>query len=279
MARSRKEKLQGCVRMNLLTILTVVGTLGGLIFGIILRNSKSEAWSQREIMYIAFPGNLFLNILKGLILPLIISSIVSAIGSLDLSLSGRIGAKAICYYLCTTISAVLLGIILCVTIRPGKGYDAGEVDEIKGTRNVTTVDTLLDLVRNMFPPNLVQACVAQYRTSLLPPTEEDILGRNLTIFEWKLDDDQDNLFVTGSNTLGMVVFSVVMGITLAKMKEEGRALLAFFDSLSAAMLMMTSWGSARLTSARASERASDWVTKLASVRVVDEEAPNLGSLK
>ncbi|CAG2064524.1 unnamed protein product [Timema podura] len=108
-------------------------------------------------------------------------------------------------------------------------------------------------------------------------------GRNLTIFEWKLDDDQDNLFVTGSNTLGMVVFSVVMGITLAKMKEEGRALLAFFDSLSAAMLMMTSWviwsGSARLTSARASERASDWVTKLASVRVVDEEAPNLGSLK
>nr|CAD7438910.1 unnamed protein product [Timema bartmani] len=147
MARSRKEKLQGCVRMNLLTILTVVGTLGGLIFGIILRNSKSEAWSQREIMYIAFPGNLFLNILKGLILPLIISSIVSAIGSLDLSLSGRIGAKAICYYLCTTMSAVLLGIILCVTIRPGKGYDAGEVDEIKGTRNVTTVDTLLDLVR------------------------------------------------------------------------------------------------------------------------------------
>nr|CAD7574607.1 unnamed protein product [Timema californicum] len=56
-----------------------------------------------------------------------------------------------------------------------------------------------------------------------------------------MDDDQDNLFVTGSNTLGMVVFSVVMGITLAKMKVEGRALLAFFDSLSAAMLMMTSW--------------------------------------
>nr|CAD7195425.1 unnamed protein product [Timema douglasi] len=228
MARSRKEKLQGCIRMNLLTILTVFGTLGGLIFGIILRSSKSEAWTQREIMYIAFPGNLFLNILKGLILPLIISSIVSAIGSLDLSLSGKIGAKAICYYLCTTVLAVILGIIMCVTIRPGKDYDVGEVEDIKGRRNVTTVDTLLDLVRNMFPPNLVQACVAQAK-------------KNLTLFDWKMDDDQDNLFVTGSNTLGMVVFSVVMGITLARMKVEGRALLEFFDSLSAAMLMMTSW--------------------------------------
>nr|CAD7255752.1 unnamed protein product [Timema shepardi] len=234
MARSRKEKLQGCIRMNLLTILTVFGTLGGLIFGIILRSSKSEAWTQREIMYIAFPGNLFLNILKGLILPLIISSIVSAIGSLDLSLSGKIGAKAICYYLCTTVLAVILGIIMCVTIRPGKDYDVGEVEDLKGRRNVTTVDTLLDLVSDgKIGVRILVGCI-----------EGVHLGeakRNLTLFDWKMDDDQDNLFVTGSNTLGMVVFSVVMGITLAKMKVEGRALLAFFDSLSAAMLMMTSW--------------------------------------
>ena len=36
-------------------------------------------------------------------------------------------------------------------------------------RNVTTADTLMDLVRNMFPPNIVQATLQQYRTTLIYP--------------------------------------------------------------------------------------------------------------
>ena len=60
-------------------------------------------------MYINYLGDLFLRMLKSLILPLIISSLISAIGSLDLSLSGRIGARAIAYYMITTIFAVILG--------------------------------------------------------------------------------------------------------------------------------------------------------------------------
>lgn len=60
-------------------------------------------------MYINYVGDLFLRMLKSLILPLIVSSLVSAIGSLDLSLSGRIGARAIGYYMITTVCAVVLG--------------------------------------------------------------------------------------------------------------------------------------------------------------------------
>lgn len=60
-------------------------------------------------MYINYAGDLFLRMLKSLILPLIMSSLISAIGSLDLSLSGKIGARAISYYMVTTISAVVLG--------------------------------------------------------------------------------------------------------------------------------------------------------------------------
>lgn len=106
--RTRREKVQSCLSHNALTILTVGGVVGGVILGIILRNTQ-EKWTPREIMYINYLGDLFLRMLKSLILPLIISSLVSAIGSLDLSLSGKIGIRAISYYMVTTICAVILG--------------------------------------------------------------------------------------------------------------------------------------------------------------------------
>lgn len=103
-------------------------------------------WNAREVMYVQFPGDLFLRMLKALIIPLLFSSITSAIGSLDLSLSKKIGGRAILYYLVTTIVAVFEGILLVVIIHPGRG----NFDTSKGSApqaNVTTVDTLLDLVR------------------------------------------------------------------------------------------------------------------------------------
>ena len=48
-----------------------------------LEDVRSQGWTHRKIMYINYLGDLFLRMLKSLILPLIISSLVSAIGSLD----------------------------------------------------------------------------------------------------------------------------------------------------------------------------------------------------
>lgn len=147
--KDEKEKSTNCfacLRSNLLTLLTIVGVFAGVALGFILRSAKDEPWTAREISYVNFLGDLFLRMLKGLILPLIISSLVSAIGSLDLSLSGKIGGRAICYYLATTIAAVILGIILVTTIRPGDGGTA-EAMTATETRKVLTVDTLLDLLR------------------------------------------------------------------------------------------------------------------------------------
>lgn len=78
-----------------------------------------EKWTDREIMYIAYVGKLFLRMLKALILPLIIPSLIAAIGQLDMSLSGKVGGRAVAYYMATTVLAVILGIILVTSIRPG----------------------------------------------------------------------------------------------------------------------------------------------------------------
>lgn len=141
-------RLNSCIKTNLLTILTVAGVISGIVLGIILRET-TEKWTPREVTYLNFIGDLFLRLLKALILPLIVSSLISAIGSLDLSLSGKIGSRAIFYYVTTTVIAVVLGIALVMIIRPGVNTDAS-ANEKKISRNVTTVDTLLDLVRWVF---------------------------------------------------------------------------------------------------------------------------------
>ena len=84
---NKLEKLRGCLRTNFLTIGTMAGVIGGVIFGLILRNCK-ETWSEREVMYVSYIGEIFLRMLKALILPLIVPSLITAVGSLDMSLSG-----------------------------------------------------------------------------------------------------------------------------------------------------------------------------------------------
>lgn len=101
-------------------------------------------------MYVQFLGDLFLRMLKMLIVPLLTCSIISAIGNLDLSLSKKIGVQSIMYYVATTTFAVFQGIFWVLVIRPGR-YSKDEtsmnLDAKTEARNVTTVDTLLDLVR------------------------------------------------------------------------------------------------------------------------------------
>lgn len=139
-----------CIRANLLTILLVIGVFGGTALGVILRYT-GEQWKPREIMYLQFPGDLFLRMLKALIIPLLVSSVVGAVGSLDLSLSKKIAFRSILFYATTTVCAVILGIILVITIRPGtlakEHHKDVKVEYVKKPREVLTVDTLMDLVR------------------------------------------------------------------------------------------------------------------------------------
>lgn len=141
-----RNKYLACLKTNALVIFTLSGVILGAILGFALRGAKD--WTPKEEQYVGFVGDVFLQMLKSLIVPLIVSSLVSAIASLDLSLSGKIAARAISYYLTTTFAAVVLGIILVVSIRPGEGStEHSDTDSGESTRNASTADTLLDLVK------------------------------------------------------------------------------------------------------------------------------------
>ena len=95
----------------------------------------------------------------------------------------------------TTICAVILGIILVTTIQPGN--DAEPVEKTINERNITTEDTLMDLVRNLFPPNIIQACTKQVTTDLIYPNNDTWDKRDWN-FKTSMKDN--------TNILGMKYF-------------------------------------------------------------------------
>lgn len=70
------SKAQKIIKNNLLTILTVIAVVGGTVVGIILRSTTKTPWSPRNTMYLQYPGELFLRMLKSLIIPLLVRKIL-----------------------------------------------------------------------------------------------------------------------------------------------------------------------------------------------------------
>lgn len=113
---------------------------------------------------------------------------------------------------------------------------------------MTTPDTLMDLIRQVVPPNLIQATMQQYRTALVRPNcrDENCSAYQDDSGQWR--DPNNTLtwkfhgeWTDGSNILGLVFFAIVLGISLAKIGEKGKPLLDFFSSLAEAMMTITTW--------------------------------------
>ncbi len=103
--------------------------------------------TTEDITYIDFPGKIFVNVLKMLILPLIVSSIISSLAQLDAQSSGKMGVRALVYYIGTTLIAAIIGIILVLTIRPGTRSSKGPINSKSKSVEGRTIDTVLDLFR------------------------------------------------------------------------------------------------------------------------------------
>lgn len=229
---------------NLTAVMTVVSVILAVVIGIVIREYLNEPkWNQRQIMYLGFLGELFLRSLKCLIIPLIVSSIISALGSLESSFAGKIGSRAVWYYLLTTLLAITLGIVLVMTIHPGQ--------LVEGTKNstathekqlITTPDTVLDLIRNLVPTNLVEACTHSYSTELIP-TDEKSTDENSTdeksidLYQLKIGQKMN----ASTNILGLVSFSLLFGIILGSMGKAGEPLVKFFTCLSEGSLRITNF--------------------------------------
>ncbi|KAJ8408413.1 hypothetical protein AAFF_G00258270 [Aldrovandia affinis] len=241
-AISFRQWLKEYCKRNGLLALSVFAVLTGCILGFMLRNQNLSTQAK---IYFSFPGELLMRILKMLILPLITSSLMSGLSSMDSKACGRMGLLTVTYYLWTTFIAVVVGIVLVLIIHPGTGTEM-EGHRLGGGPVLTSADALLDLIRNMVPANLVEATFEQYSTDLVPllktatktielsyvyimPDENNPKVGRPVFLELTPAPEVQYKSVPGSskqmNVLGIVIFSATMGLLLGKMGERGAPLV------------------------------------------------------
>lgn len=258
-------------RRDMLMIFIIIAVLLGFLVGITCNKpiqNLEEPTRSTVLTFLGFPGEILMRMLKMLILPLIVTSLIVGLAELDQRASGRLGMRAVCYYMATTLFAVILGIILVVAINPGS--KASPSDE-KEDRKVRALDSFLDLIRNMFPDNLIKACIAQLTTdvkvikanvrkhivnygimslneSKLINSTRDIMMETVNGSTVLFYETWDNVTVAGkgkyggsTNILGLVVFSLAVGLILGKMGDKAKGFVNWMKTLNDVVMELVTW--------------------------------------
>lgn len=132
-----------------LTVLIFGALVLGVIVGVAMQGCADIAES-----YIKPFGTIFLNLIKMVVVPVVLLSIMQGIISLqDVRKVGSIGAKTVCFYLVTTAFAVTLGLLFANLLNVGAGYNLG-TQEL--TYEASEAPNFMDTLVNIFPSNAVQ---------------------------------------------------------------------------------------------------------------------------
>ncbi|HMA42234.1 MAG TPA: dicarboxylate/amino acid:cation symporter [Gemmatimonadales bacterium] len=168
----------------------VLGAAAGLASYTWARDATWVAWLRD---YIAQPvGQIFLRLLIMTVVPLVFCSLTVGVAGLgDIRRIGRVGGRAIGYFLVSTALSATLGLILVNLVRPGDGLDATVREQLmttyrtqaQGIQQAMTIKPGVDMVVNIVPRNPVKAAA-----------------------------DLD--------MLGIIFFSVMVGVALTLIPEE-----------------------------------------------------------
>nr|QQY02517.1 excitatory amino acid transporter [Cryptocotyle lingua] len=243
--KMQKVKKWFCNFDNIFVILTVAAVVLGMGIGLAVKIHANP--SRRTIYLVSFPGELLMNMFKMLIIPLIVSSLVAGLANLDPKSSGKIGSYALIYYVVTTLMATILGIVLVLAIHPGNPNIRQNLGE--GTneeRRPETLDSIMDLMRNLFPENVIQACIQQQQSfyvnvTLRPkyiPAVRDALYNSSHLAEPITEEVVKPRYMDSTNVLGLVSFSIIFGLILGQMGDKAVVMVQFFSILSEVIMHM-----------------------------------------
>merc|ERR1719414_2006737 len=221
MKKASIELFMGWLKRNMLLVITFAGVSLGVLIGVLLRRYDLD---PSTITYIAYPGELFMRLLKLMILPLIIASLITGSASLNAKMNGMVALRTIVYFLTTSLISALVGLVLVLWIHPGnpetkKIVGDGNTEE----RKIDIVDNFLDLGRNLFPDNLFQA---SFQTAHTEYMSED--GKDITKVAYR----------SGTNTLGIIFFCLAFGTVLGSLGKAGKTVIDFFVVIDEVILKM-----------------------------------------
>ncbi|MGI9230061.1 MAG: dicarboxylate/amino acid:cation symporter [Gammaproteobacteria bacterium] len=180
---------------NSLLIAIFVSALAGIFCG----------WFFGESMLaIQWVGDIFLDALKMLIIPLIVAAVITGVASIgDIRNLTRVGGLTLLFYACTTAIAVFLGLVVVNIMQPGAGINelahAGSAEfEARDPK------TLIDIIQLAIKPNIIAAAA-------------------------------------NSEILPIIVFCLVFAAALTTVGNRAGAVLSFFDGLNEVMMKLVIW--------------------------------------
>ena len=183
----------------------LIGMLLGLIVGFILNFYVTNHFVKDVILmdnlfYLGGTG--FIRLMKMLVVPLVFFSIVVGVSSIsDVRKIGRIGGTTILIYLITTAVAVAIALVMGMIIKPGMGLTMLDVSQ--ASVNVTVNQTIPDTLLNIVPENPFKS-------------------------------------LANGDMLPVIIFGLLIGIILAKLREETDVINKFFTQGNTIMMEMTS---------------------------------------
>ncbi|MFJ7978606.1 cation:dicarboxylate symporter family transporter [Peribacillus sp. JNUCC 23] len=180
----------------------LIGLVLGIIVGAIFYGSPTIASYLQPI------GDIFLRLIKMIVVPIIVASIIVAVAGVgDIKQLGKIGGKTILYFEIVTTIAIIVGIIAANVLQPGAGVNMGELDQTDIGSYVDTAESkesesLIDTIVNIVPTNPIAA-------------------------------------VAEGDMLAIIFFSLAFGLGINAIGERGKPVLAFFQGTADAMFYVT----------------------------------------
>ena len=182
----------------------LIGMILGLIVGLILNFFVPDSYIKNIILMdniFYLGGTLFIKLMKMLVVPLVFCSIVVGAASIsDIRKIGTIGGRTILIYLITTALAVTIALAIGSIIKPGVGLNMAAAAQ---SANVTVNSTMTATILNMVPENPINS-------------------------------------LANGDMLPVIIFALLIGVILAKLRDEVQVVNDFFTQANTIMMEMTS---------------------------------------
>ena len=192
---------------NRLTIYILVAMALGILVGFLVHRMASPETISSFSKNIKLLSNIFIRLVQMIIAPLVFSTIVVGIAKLgDLKAVGRVGGKALLWFVSASLVSLLLGMLLVNVFRPGEYIELGQAD-MEGVKDLMTKNQQFSIekfVEHVVPRSLIEAMAT-------------------------------------NEILQLVVFSIFFGVACAAMGDYAKPIIKALDVLSHIILKMVGY--------------------------------------
>ncbi len=194
-------------KSNKLTLYIIIAMIGGAALGYYIHESYEQSTIEVFSKNIKLLTTIFLRLIQMIIAPLVFTTLVVGIAKLgDIKTVGRVGGKALLWFVTASLASLLIGLVLVNIFKPGEGIALSNAD-LTGAQDLmgkTQGFSLVGFIEHVFPKSMFEA-------------------------------------LANNEILQIVIFSIFFGVAAAAMGESAKGLIKALDSAAHIILKMVGY--------------------------------------